>query len=76
MWQWLHSKSKRPSNATRIEKPQLKQQQRRLQNYCAQLIDKTEDKLSAALQKGLSSAGKLTCVMLSLLQWPTAMSRN
>lgn len=59
MWQWLHSRSKPPSNATKIEKPQLKQQQRRLQNYCAQLIDKTEDELSAALQKGLSSAGRL-----------------
>ena len=58
-WQWLHPKSKRPGNVTKVDKPELKQQQRRLQNYCAQLIDKSEDGLSSALQKGLGSAGAL-----------------
>lgn len=66
-WQWLHPKGKRPSTSTRVEKPQLKQQQRRLQNYCAQLIDKSEDSLSAALQQGLSSADlqNLLCMELN-----------
>ncbi|KAL3150170.1 hypothetical protein ABBQ32_000032 [Trebouxia sp. C0010 RCD-2024] len=55
-WQWLPPKSKKLSNSTRLGKSQLKQQQRRLQNDCARLIDKAEDDLTAALQKGSSSA--------------------
>ncbi|KAL3138202.1 hypothetical protein ABBQ38_005425 [Trebouxia sp. C0009 RCD-2024] len=55
-WQWLPPKSKRLSNSTRLGKPQLKQQQRRLQNDCARLIDKAEDDLTTALQKGSSSS--------------------
>ncbi|KAL3138203.1 hypothetical protein ABBQ38_005425 [Trebouxia sp. C0009 RCD-2024] len=58
-WQWLPPKSKRLSNSTRLGKPQLKQQQRRLQNDCARLIDKAEDDLTTALQKGSSSSGSL-----------------
>lgn len=73
-WQWLHPKSKHSSNSTKLDKPQLKQQQRRLQNYCAQLIDKAEEGLSSALQKGLSSAGTLAAMYAAstcLLDWPT-----
>lgn len=62
-WQWLHPKheQRRPPNNDRdskIDKAHLKQQQRRLQNYCAQMLDKYEDQLSAALQKGSAAEGK------------------
>ena len=65
-WQWLHPKheqSRPPSNDrdSKIDKAHLKQQQRRLQNYCAQMLDKYEDQLSAALQKGSAAEGKLLC---------------
>lgn len=57
-WQWLHPKSKHPENHTKLDKPQSKQQQRWLQNYCAQLIDRSEESLSLALQQGQDSAGR------------------
>ncbi len=59
-WQWVHPKShqKRPPKHAKLEKAQLKQQQRKLQNYCAQTLDKHEDQLSAALQQGSSAEGK------------------
>lgn len=78
-WQWLHPKSRQLSNSTRLGKAQLKQQQRRLQNDCAQLIDKAEDELSAALQKGLSSAGShddIHATLASLLEWLTATQEH
>lgn len=58
-WQWVHPKhtQQRPLQNNTLDKAQLKQQQRRLQNYCAQLLDKYEEKMSAALQKGSSAKG-------------------
>ena len=40
-----------------MDKAQLKRQQRQLQNFCAQLVDKHEEQLSTALQKGLDAEG-------------------
>lgn len=67
-WQWMHPKHarKRPPKQSNIIKPQMKQQQRRLQNYCAQLVDRHEDELSLALQQGLSAGGKLLPVLLTI----------
>ncbi|KAL0020585.1 hypothetical protein WJX77_006442 [Trebouxia sp. C0004] len=68
-WQWVHPKhtQHRPLPDSTIDKAQLKQQQRRLQNYCAQLLDKYEEKMSAALQNGSSAKDldHLLCTELS-----------
>lgn len=58
-WQWIHPKhtQHRPLQDNTTDKAQLKQQQRRLQNYCAQLLDKYEEQMSAALQQGSSAEG-------------------
>lgn len=58
-WQWFKPKKGQESKVTlqRLDKQQLKRQQRQLQNYCAQLIDKFEDDISTALQQGSNAAG-------------------
>ena len=69
-WQWIHPKhtQHRPLQDNTTDKAQLKQQQRRLQNYCAQLLDKYEEKMSAALQQGSSAKGdgaSLVCARIA-----------
>lgn len=68
-WQWIHPKhtQHRPLQDNTTDKAQLKQQQRRLQNYCAQLLDKYEEQMSAALQQGSSAEDldHLLCTKLS-----------
>ncbi len=69
-WQWVHPKhtQHRPLQDNTTEKAQLKQQQRQLQNYCAQLLDKYEEKMSEALQKGSSAEGNgaaLVCASIA-----------
>lgn len=59
-WHWVKPKQGQASNpqSQKLDKQQLKRQQRQLQNYCAQLIDKYEDDISAALQRGSNAAGE------------------
>lgn len=70
-WHWSKPKKGQESKVTsqRLDKQQLKRQQRQLQNYCAQLIDKFEDDISAALQQGSNAAGEthfsLVCTITS-----------
>ena len=70
-WHWFKPKKGQEGKVTsqRLDKQQLKRQQRQLQNYCAQLIDKFEDDISTALQQGSNAAGgthfSLVCTITS-----------
>ena len=70
-WHWYQSKhqQKRPTRYAKLDKAQQKQQQRQLQNYCGQLVDKHEEALTTALQKGLSTQGdaRQACYLLFML---------
>ena len=58
-WHWFKPKTGQENKVElqKLNKQQLKRQQRQLQNYCAQLINKFEDDVSAALQQGSNAAG-------------------
>lgn len=60
VWQWLKPKKGQGNNpkSQKLDKQQLKRQQKQLQNYCASLIDRFEDDISAALQQGSNAQGK------------------
>ena len=61
VWLWLKPKKGKGNNpkSQKLDKQQLKRQQKQLQNYCASLIDRFEDDISAALQQGSNAQGKL-----------------